>query len=56
MMLGVMWTFQVIACCLVVLRIYARLNVVQKYGWDDHFFNGAVVCHVSSGPSASFRA
>lgn len=43
MMLGVMWTFQAIAFCLVALRVYARLNVVQTYGWDDHLFNGAVV-------------
>lgn len=42
-MLGVLWTFQAIAFTLVGLRLYARLLVVQTYGWDDHFFNGAVV-------------
>lgn len=44
MMLGIMWMFQIIAFSLVSLRLYARLNVVQTYGWDDHFFNTAVVC------------
>lgn len=43
MMLSVMWTLQCIAFILVGLRLYARLNVVHTYGWDDHFFNGSVV-------------
>lgn len=44
MLLGVVWTFQVFAFALVGLRLYARLRVVQTYGWDDHFFNASVVC------------
>lgn len=51
MMLGVMWMFQIIAFGLVSLRLYARLNVVQTYGWDDHFFNAAVVCSLFPQPS-----
>lgn len=44
MLLGILWTFQFIAFGLVGLRLYTRLHVVQTYGWDDHFFNIAVVC------------
>lgn len=44
MLLEVVWTFQAIAFALVGLRLYARLRVVQTYGWDDHFFNASVVC------------
>lgn len=43
MMLGIMWTFQVIAFILVGLRLYTRLVVVHNYGIDDHFFNFTVV-------------
>ncbi|KAF3764184.1 hypothetical protein M406DRAFT_258120 [Cryphonectria parasitica EP155] len=43
MMLAVLWTFQAVAFALVGLRLYARLVVVQTYGWDDHCFNGAVI-------------
>lgn len=43
MTLGVMWMFQVIAFLLVGLRLYTRLVVMSNYGWDDHFFNAAVV-------------
>lgn len=50
-MLGIMWMFQIIAFGLVSLRLYARLNVVQKYGWDDHFFNTAVVSPPSTHPA-----
>ncbi|KAJ4397469.1 hypothetical protein N0V93_001698 [Gnomoniopsis smithogilvyi] len=43
MMVGVLWMFQAIAFALVALRLYARLVVVQTYGWDDHCFNVAVL-------------
>lgn len=43
MLVGVLWMFQCIAFGLVVLRLYARLVVVQNYGWDDHCFNVTVV-------------
>lgn len=43
MMVGVLWMFQCIAFALVALRLYARLVVVQTYGWDDHCFNVSVV-------------
>lgn len=47
MMLGVMWMFQAIAFILVGLRLYTRLVVMSNYGWDDHFFNAAVVSILS---------
>lgn len=43
MLVGVLWMFQCIAFALVALRLYARLVVVQTYGWDDHLFNITVV-------------
>lgn len=43
MMIGVLWMFQGIAFILVGLRLYTRLVVMSNYGWDDHFFNAAVV-------------
>lgn len=43
MLVGVLWMFQCIAFGLVALRLYARLVVVQNYGWDDHCFNVTVV-------------
>ncbi|KAG8159905.1 hypothetical protein KVR01_010542 [Diaporthe batatas] len=44
LMLGVVWTFQLIAFILVGLRLYTRLVVIHNYGMDDHFFNLSVFC------------
>jgi hypothetical protein len=37
--LGLLWGFTVLAFVFVVLRLYTRINIVQAYGIDDHFFN-----------------
>lgn len=55
MMVGVLWMFQFIAFALIALRLYARLLVVQTYGWDDHCFNASVV-GLSLNTSLLFRS
>lgn len=42
-LVGVLWTFQFVAFGLVGLRLYARLKVIQTYGWDDYLFCVSVV-------------
>lgn len=42
-LVGILWTFQFIAFGLVGLRLYARLKVIQTYGWDDIWFCATVV-------------
>lgn len=55
MMVGVLWMFQALAFILVGLRLYTRLVVMSNYGWDDHFFNAAVVSYCPSSTILSLE-
>lgn len=55
LMLGVLWTFQLIAFALISFRLYARLVVVQMYGWDDYMFGLTVVKSQNTYPVKTAR-
>lgn len=42
----VAWVFTGLAIFAVFLRLYARVNVVKKVGWDDFFIVFSLVCHI----------
>jgi len=42
---GVIWTLASLAIVIVLLRLYTRVKIVQKLGWDDGFMFLAIVRH-----------
>lgn len=49
MIVGLTWTFTILAMTAVALRIYVRKTVTKALGWDDWIMLVAVVCIQQSG-------